>query len=72
MMQSGCCGWNTDGKYGGGRSAQCGVTLAGEKLHDAPEGNPEQLKETAELKFPTGVTSIEISALPPASMVRAL
>lgn len=49
-----------------------GVTVDGEKLHDAPAGNPEQLKETAELKSPTGVTSIEIPARPPASMVRAL
>jgi hypothetical protein len=26
----------------------CGVTLAGEKLHDTPAGRPEQLNETTE------------------------
>ena len=33
-----------------GADAPEGLTVAGEKLHEAPEGRPEQLKETAELK----------------------
>lgn len=36
--------------------AGVGVTVAGEKLHDAPGGNPEQLKETAESKPFCGTT----------------
>ena len=37
-----------------------GVTVSGEKMHVAPVGNPEQLKETVELKPPTGVIEIEV------------
>lgn len=33
-----------------------GVTVAGEKLHAAPEGSPEQLNVTAELNPFAGVT----------------
>ena len=33
-----------------------GVTLVGLKLHDAPEGSPEQLNETAEANPFSGVT----------------
>ena len=33
-----------------------GVTVAGEKVHDVPAGNPEQLNETAELNPLAGVT----------------
>jgi hypothetical protein len=40
-----------------------GVTVAGEKLHDVPESNPEQLNETTELNPFSGVT--EIVAVPP-------
>jgi len=35
-----------------------GVTVAGEKLHDAPDGNPEQLNDITELKPLSGVTVI--------------
>jgi hypothetical protein len=35
-----------------------GVTLAGVKLHDAPEGSPEQLSETAEVNPSCGVTIV--------------
>lgn len=35
-----------------------GVTVAGEKLHDAPVGSPEQVNETAEVKPFCGVTEI--------------
>jgi hypothetical protein len=43
-----------------------GVTVAGEKLHDAPEGNPEQLNETAALNPFKGATEMLIVALCPA------
>jgi hypothetical protein len=43
-----------------------GVTVAGEKLHDAPAGRPEQANETAESKPPTGVTETVIVPLLPA------
>ena len=46
-----------------------GVTVAGEKLHEAPEGNPEQANETAELKPPTGATETVVVALLPADTV---
>ena len=36
-----------------------GVTVCGAKLHEAPAGNPEQVKETAELKPCNGVTETE-------------
>ena len=37
-----------------------GVTVAGAKLHVAPEGSPEQLNEIGELKPYAGVTEIEV------------
>lgn len=38
-------------------AAPDGVTVGGEKLHDTPEGNPdEQLNDTAELNPFSGVT----------------
>lgn len=37
-----------------------GVTVCGKKPHDAPDGSPEQLKVTAELKPFAGVTEIEV------------
>jgi hypothetical protein len=43
-----------------------GVTVAGEKLHDAPEGNPEQLNETAELNPFRGATEILVVPFCPA------
>lgn len=46
-----------------------GVTVAGEKLHDAPGGNPEQLNETAESNPFSGVTEVEIEPLCPAATV---
>jgi hypothetical protein len=42
-----------------------GVTVAGEKLHDAPAGSPEQLKETVELKPFSGVTETDVAPLCP-------
>jgi hypothetical protein len=49
-----------------------GVTVAGEKLHDAPEGNPEQLKETAEVKPPCGVTlTVAVPLWPPVTVIDA-
>lgn len=49
-----------------------GVTVAGEKLHDPPEGNPEHAKVTSELNPPVGaiVTSIE-PLLPAATVIDA-
>ena len=46
-----------------------GVTVAGEKLHDAPEGSPEQLNETAASKPFAGVTEMEVFPLWPAVTV---
>jgi len=46
-----------------------GVTVAGEKAHDAPEGSPEQLNETAELKPFSGVTETPVVPLCPAVKV---
>jgi hypothetical protein len=43
-----------------------GVTLAGEKLHEAPAGNPEQPNVTAEANPPCGDTEIVAVPLPPA------
>jgi hypothetical protein len=40
-----------------------GITVNGEKLHEAPEGKPEQLKETAESNPFVGVTVAEIVPL---------
>lgn len=47
-----------------------GATVAGEKLHDAPAGNPElQISNTDELKLFTGVIDIVVVALCPAITV---
>ena len=46
-----------------------GVTVAGEKLHFAPAGRPEQLNETAESKPFAGVTVIVAVPLCPAVTV---
>jgi hypothetical protein len=46
-----------------------GVTVAGEKLHAAPDGNPEQANETAVLNPFAGVTEIAVVALCPAVTV---
>ena len=46
-----------------------GVTVAGEKLQDAPEGNPEQLKVVAEAKPFCGATEIMAVPLCPGAMV---
>jgi hypothetical protein len=46
------------------------VTVAGEKLHDAPEGNPEQLNETAESNPFSGVTDNVVFVLSPVTTVR--
>jgi hypothetical protein len=48
-----------------------GVTLAGEKLHDAPWGNPEQLNETVEAYPFCGVTCTEAVPLLPLATVMA-
>lgn len=40
-----------------------GVTVDGEKLHDAPVGSPEQLNETAELNPFSGATEIDVATL---------
>jgi hypothetical protein len=40
-----------------------GVTVAGEKLHDAPVGSPEQVKETPELNPFAAVTEIAVVPL---------
>ena len=47
-----------------------GVTVAGEKLQDAPVGKPEQLKDTAALNPLRGVTEIVTEALCPGATVR--
>ena len=47
-----------------------GVTVEGEKTHDAPEGNPEQLKVTGAPNPFTGVTEIVVVPLSPALIVR--
>ena len=49
-----------------------GVTVAGEKLHVAPVGKPEQLNETAELKPFSGVTETVVAPLSPAATVNAV
>jgi hypothetical protein len=46
-----------------------GVTVAGEKLHEAPTGKPEQLNDTAALNPFTGVSEIDSEALCPAANV---
>jgi len=45
------------------------VTVAGEKLHDAPEGNPEQLNDTAPPNAFCGNTKIVVLPLCPAVTV---
>ena len=46
-----------------------GVTVGGEKLHEVPEGNPEQVNETAELNPLTGETETMLELLCPAITV---
>ena len=46
-----------------------GVTVAGEKLHEAPVGNPEQDSETVEANPFCGVTNIVVVALWPPTRV---
>lgn len=43
-----------------------GVTVDGEKPHDAPDGSPEQLNDTGDAKLFTGVTETEVVPLCPA------
>jgi hypothetical protein len=50
--------------------APAGVTIDGEKLHDASTGNPEQLKETAALKPFCGVMDTRIVPLCPEATVK--
>ena len=47
-----------------------GVTVAGEKLHEALAGSPEQLKVTAALKPFTAVTETVAEELLPAVTVK--
>ena len=47
-----------------------GITVAGEKLHDVPAGNPEQLNETAESNPFTDLTEMVAFALCPESTAR--
>jgi hypothetical protein len=47
-----------------------GMTVAGEKVHDAPVGNPEQLNDTAALNPLRGVTEMDTEALCPGATVR--
>jgi hypothetical protein len=47
-----------------------GVTVVGEKVQDAPDGNPEQANETAELKPLAGVMVTVLVPLAPPAMVR--
>ena len=46
-----------------------GVAVCGEKLHVAPDGNPEQLNETAELNPFAGVIEMMAVTLCPAATV---
>ena len=46
-------------------AAPDGVTVAGEKLHNAPEGSPEQANETVELNPLRGATEIAVVPLCP-------
>ena len=48
-----------------------GVTVAGEKLHAAPEGSPEQTNETGAFNPFSGVTDTETDPLCPAITVSA-
>jgi hypothetical protein len=47
-----------------------GVTVAGEKLHEAPRGSPEQLNVTAALKPFEAVTETVVVLLLPAVIVK--
>ena len=47
-----------------------GVTVAGEKLHDVPASNPEQLNETLEVNPFSGVIAILAFPFCPAITVR--
>lgn len=49
-------------------TAPSGVTVAGEKLHEAPSGSPEQLNETAEAKPFSGITETVVVPLYPSIM----
>jgi hypothetical protein len=44
-----------------------GVTVAGEKVHDAHEGNPEQVREVSAANPFCGVTSTVVVPLVPAA-----
>ena len=48
-----------------------GVTVEGEKLHDAPTGRPVQLKETVDAKPLSDVMETVVEALCPAANVSA-
>lgn len=49
-----------------------GVTVAGEKLQDAPEGSPEQLNETAELNpFAGVIDTVAVAFCPPVTLWNA-
>ena len=47
-----------------------GVTVAGEKLHDVPASNPEQLNKTVEANPLSGATEMVTFALCPGLTVR--
>jgi hypothetical protein len=51
-------------------AAPDGVTVVGEKLHEAPDGSPEQLNETAEANSLCGVTVTVVFPGCPYEMVR--
>jgi hypothetical protein len=57
--------------------ALLGVTIAGLKLHETPEGNPEQTKVTAASKPLTGVTvilavaGVELVSVPLAGLIES-
>jgi hypothetical protein len=53
-------------------AAPAGITLAGEKLHDAPDGSPEQLNETAEANPFCGVMDTVVVPLDPDATVSAV
>jgi hypothetical protein len=49
-----------------------GVTVGGEKLHEVPDGSPEQVNETAELNPLTGVIETMLVLLCPAITVNVV
>jgi hypothetical protein len=49
-----------------------GVTLAGEKLHDAPDGSPEQMNVTSESNPFSGVIETVVVPLDPDATVMAV